>query len=109
MYLFYASPHKCLYKRASSARQKKTFLLIEESFVNQPSLLPDVQDLSFEDALKDLESVVRRLEEAIGSYERGALLKERCESLLSQARLKVEEIVQSAQGDISAKPIPTSS
>ena len=84
--------------------------------MDQPSLLPDVQELSFEDALKELESVVRRLEEgrlpleeAIGSYERGALLKERCEALLSQARLKVEEIVQSAQGDISAQPVLTSS
>lgn len=89
---------------------------MEDTLVDQPSLLPDVQELSFEDALKELESVVRRLEEgrlpleeAIGSYERGALLKERCEALLSQARLKVEEIVQSAQGDISAQPILTSS
>ncbi|MCE2951160.1 MAG: exodeoxyribonuclease VII small subunit [Alphaproteobacteria bacterium] len=72
----------------------------------EPStLLPDVTSLSFEEALKELEAVVRRLEEgrlpleeAIGSYERGALLKERCEALLAQARLKVDAIVQSAEG-----------
>ncbi len=72
--------------------------------MDSASPLLDVTSLSFEDALKELEGVVRRLEEgrlpleeAIGSYERGALLKERCETLLAQARLKVDAIVESAQ------------
>lgn len=73
--------------------------------MDSASPLLDVTSLSFEDALKELEGVVRRLEEgrlpleeAIGSYERGALLKERCETLLAQARLKVDAIAESTQG-----------
>mgnify|MGYP003109565925 CR=1 FL=1 len=78
--------------------------------VPESSLIP-VAELSFEDALKELEIVVRRLEEgrqpleeAITSYERGAALKSRCEELLASARLKVEKIVQSASGETSLEP-----
>ena len=48
---------------------------------------PDIAKLSFEDALKELEDIVRRLEtgnakldDALGAYERGALLKQHCET-----------------------------
>ena len=73
---------------------------------------PDVTTLSFEDALKELENVVRRLEEgrlpledAIDSYARGASLKERCEALLSQARLKVEAVLAAADASITTQPM----
>lgn len=61
---------------------------------------PDISDLSFEEALKRLESIVDRLErgeapleESISLYEQGARLKAHCEQRLEAARLKVEKIV----------------
>jgi len=73
--------------------------------------LPDIATLSFEDALAELEQIVRRLEtgtakldEAIAAYERGALLKRHCESKLREAQARVEKIVVSADGTISAEP-----
>ena len=59
----------------------------------------DVAGLSFEQAMKELEDIVRRLEsgqvkldEAVAAYERGAALKRHCESKLAEARTKVEKI-----------------
>jgi exodeoxyribonuclease VII small subunit len=66
--------------------------------------LPDVASLSFETALKELESIVTKLErgdvaleESIAIYERGEALKKRCESLLAQAEERVEKI-RTAEG-----------
>jgi len=71
----------------------------------------DIAKLSFEDALKELEQIVRRLEtgdakldEAIGAYERGALLKQYCEAKLREAQARVEKIVIGADGTLAAEP-----
>jgi exodeoxyribonuclease VII small subunit len=55
--------------------------------------------MSFEDALAELEAIVRGLEEgkgnledAIGAYERGAALKRYCERKLNEAKAKVDKI-----------------
>ena len=57
-------------------------------------------DLSFEEALQRLETIVSRLEsgqapleESITLYEEGARLKAHCESRLKAAQLRVEKIV----------------
>lgn len=62
-------------------------------------------DLSFEDALSRLETIVSRLEsgsapleESISLYEEGALLKAHCEARLKAAQLRVEKIVVGADG-----------
>ncbi|SDH34734.1 exodeoxyribonuclease VII small subunit [Roseospirillum parvum] len=59
----------------------------------------DPESLSFEDALAELETIVRRLEggevrldQAVGAYERGVALKRACERKLAEARLRVERI-----------------
>lgn len=64
----------------------------------------DVSGLSFEDALKELESIVSKLErgdvaleESITTYERGEALKRRCEALLAHAEERVEKI-RAAEG-----------
>ncbi len=64
-----------------------------------------VDKLSFEEALAELEIIVRQLEageveleKSIAIYERGAALKAHCESRLKSAELKVEQIVQGANG-----------
>jgi len=59
----------------------------------------DIEAMSFEDALAELEAIVRGLEEgkgnledAIGAYERGAALKRHCERKLNEAKAKVDKI-----------------
>ena len=59
----------------------------------------DVAALSFEDALKRLEEIVRKLEsgeaaldEAIGLYEEGDRLKQQCEARLKAAQARIEQI-----------------
>ncbi len=59
----------------------------------------DVEKLSFEDALGELESTVHRLEEgdltleeAIALYERGMCLARRCNDTLDAAELQVQKL-----------------
>ena len=66
---------------------------------------PDVGSMSFEDALAELEEIVRRLEdgsgkldEAITAYERGARLKAHCEGKLREAQARIDRVVLSADG-----------
>ena len=75
------------------------------------ALPPDIAKLSFEDALAELEKIVRTLEDGRGklddsirAYERGALLKRHCEAKLREAQLKVDRIVQGADGSIATEP-----
>ena len=65
----------------------------------------DVTQLSFERAIEELETIVKRLEEgkvpleeSVAIYERGELLKRRCEELLRQAEARVEKITLDAAG-----------
>ena len=67
--------------------------------------LVDVKSLSFERAIEELESIVRRLEEgkvpleeSVAIYERGEALKRRCEELLRAAEARVEKITLDAGG-----------
>jgi exodeoxyribonuclease VII small subunit len=63
------------------------------------TLPADIAALSFEDALNELEKIVRQIEdgrgkldEAISAYERGVALKRHCESKLKEAQTKIEQI-----------------
>jgi exodeoxyribonuclease VII small subunit len=76
-----------------------------------PGVPSDIAVMSFEDALAELEQIVRRLEggqvkldEAIMSYERGAQLKRHCESKLNEAQQRVERIVIGPEGVVTAEP-----
>ena len=71
----------------------------------------DIAELSFEDALDELQALVRTLEkgeskldQAVQSYERGVALKRHCEIKLREAQAKVDKIVLSAEGAVSAEP-----
>jgi len=62
----------------------------------KPSAL---EKLSFEDALRELETIVASLErgevsleDAIAAFERGTELKSHCQARLEEARMKVEKI-----------------
>jgi exodeoxyribonuclease VII small subunit len=72
----------------------------------------DVAKLSFEEALAELQALVKSLEkgdskldDAINSYKRGVDLKRQCEGKLREAQLRVEKIVQSADGAIDTEPV----
>ena len=65
----------------------------------------DIADLTFEQALGELEKIVSELESgqaplerSIEIYERGAALKAHCEKRLEAARLRVEKIVVGKDG-----------
>jgi exodeoxyribonuclease VII small subunit len=65
----------------------------------------DIKKLSFERAIEELESIVKRLEdgkvpleESVTIYERGEALKRRCEELLRQAEARVDKITTDASG-----------
>ena len=71
----------------------------------------DIENLSFEAAMSELETIVRRLEEgdvelddAIEAYARGASLKAHCEAKLKQAQMRVDKITLDASGTASAEP-----
>lgn len=66
----------------------------------------DIKQLSFEQALQELETIVARLESgsvelevSIDLYERGEKLKNRCETLLKKATARVEKITLSSSGE----------
>jgi exodeoxyribonuclease VII small subunit len=76
-----------------------------------PGVPSDIAAMNFEDALAELEQIVRRLEggqvkldEAIQSYERGAQLKRHCEKKLNEAQQRVDRIVIGPEGAISVEP-----
>lgn len=65
----------------------------------------DIAALSFEDALKELERIVARLEsgdaslqEAIDLYERGDRLRRRCADRLDAAQARIESIRLDSEG-----------
>ena len=76
-----------------------------------PPADPAVASLSFEDALAELEKIVRgleggqqKLEDAISCYERGARLRAHCEAKLAEAEARVQAIVAAADGSVSLRP-----
>jgi exodeoxyribonuclease VII small subunit len=76
------------------------------------NILTEIAGLSFEDALSELEQIVRRLEsgsgkldEAIAAYERGALLKRHCEAKLREAQARVDKIVIGSVGEPRVEPV----
>jgi exodeoxyribonuclease VII small subunit len=73
---------------------------------------PAIEVMSFEEALNELQGLVKALEkgeakldEAIRAYERGAALKQHCERKLREAQAKVDKIVVGADGSLSSEPI----
>jgi exodeoxyribonuclease VII small subunit len=64
-----------------------------------------VSELTFEEALRELEGVVGQLERgdvaldaSIALYERGAELKKHCEAQLARAQARIEQITLAENG-----------
>lgn len=74
----------------------------------QPS---PIETLSFEDALTELENIIRtlesgeaKLEDSISAYERGTALKQHCAAKLREAQDKIEKITIGPDGAVSTEP-----
>lgn len=72
----------------------------------------DFKKISFEEALIQLENIVRELEggkikldDAVEAYEKATSLKKFCEQKLKDAQLKIEKINISQNGTISTEPL----
>ncbi len=72
----------------------------------------DISGLSFEDALAELEGIVKgleggqqKLEDAITAYERGAKLRQHCEAKLAEAEARVQVIVQRTDGSLATRAL----
>jgi exodeoxyribonuclease VII small subunit len=69
---------------------------------------PEIAAMTFEDALRALEDVVRRLEsgevpldQSITLYERGEALRAHCQARLDSAQARIEKIVAGPDGRAS--------
>jgi exodeoxyribonuclease VII small subunit len=74
--------------------------MTDQTHEQSQDALKNIKDMSFEQAMTELEGLVRRLEEgrlsledAIHSYERGTALRAHCETKLRAAKLKVEQVL----------------
>ena len=72
----------------------------------------EIETLSFEAALKELEDIVSRLEQgevdledSITLYERGQALKAHCEKKLKAAESRLEKVVVGAKGAERVEPL----
>jgi exodeoxyribonuclease VII small subunit len=80
--------------------------------MNRNESINDVAQMCFEDALAELESIVRRLEEGAGkleeailAYERGIALQRHCDAKLQEAQSRVDRIVLGRNGAVTSEPI----
>ena len=77
-----------------------------------PTTDPTIEALSFDEALvelqravADLESGGQPLEASIALYERGVALQARCERLLAEAELTVQQLMAQAGGALAARDV----
>ncbi|MDR3180236.1 MAG: exodeoxyribonuclease VII small subunit [Holosporaceae bacterium] len=70
----------------------------------------DISKMEFEDAIKELENIVKILEEgrstlkeSVALYERGTVLKKHCDGILESTQLKINQISSDRDGNISGE------
>lgn len=76
------------------------------------SVKTPIEKMSFETALTELETIVRKLEQgdiplddSVAAYERGVSLKTHCQSKLKEAEAKIEQISVDPNGTVHTKPL----
>ena len=79
--------------------------------MNKVNKYPDIEKLSFENAMKELEAIVSdlengsiELEESIEKYQRGIQLKKHCDQKLKEANMKIDQIEIDKDGNVTEKP-----
>lgn len=75
------------------------------------SKLKSIENLSFEEALTELDEIVKNIDsgqenlaDAVASFERGISLQRHCEKMLESAKLKIEKITNK-EGEINIEPV----
>jgi exodeoxyribonuclease VII small subunit len=93
------SVRRAVYNRLEQRRREK--IMATDDKANA-----DIAGMSFEDAMRELESIVHRLEggeidleASIDIYSRGTELKKHCEAKLKAAQSRVEKIVSDGAGN----------
>jgi exodeoxyribonuclease VII small subunit len=78
----------------------------------QPPTDDAIERLSFDEALTELQQTVAQLEaggqpleESLALYEHGVLLQQRCDRLLRDAELRVQQLVARAGGVLEAQDV----
>ncbi|MDR2157888.1 MAG: exodeoxyribonuclease VII small subunit [Holosporaceae bacterium] len=68
----------------------------------------DIAQMEFEQALQELENIVKVLEEgksslqeSVNLYERGVMLKKRCDNILGSVQLRINQISSDKDGTIN--------
>lgn len=68
----------------------------------------EIEKMEFETALQELEEIVKKLEDgksslkdAVALYERGILLKKRCDKILEEVQLKLNKISCDKDGNVN--------
>ena len=81
--------------------------------MNKVNKYPDIEKLSFEKAMEELEIIVSdlengsiELEESIEKYQRGIQLKKHCDQKLKEANMKIDQIEIDKDGNVTEKPLP---
>ena len=82
-----------------------------EAEAGSDRLPSEIAEMTFEQALAELEKIVQDLERgqldleaAITAYERGTHLKRHCEGKLREAQLRVDKISLAPDGRVRAEP-----
>jgi exodeoxyribonuclease VII small subunit len=77
-----------------------------------PPAEDDIAGMTYEAALAELDTLITKLEggsialeEAIGAYERGAVLAKHCADLLERTEQRVKQLVVSGDGSIGERPL----
>lgn len=72
------------------------------------------QKPTFEEALKQLETIAEQieqgkigLEESITQYEKGMALVKQCRDILNKAELKIQKLQERSDGSLATKPFTT--
>ncbi len=79
--------------------------------MNKANKHSDIEKMSFEKAMEELESIVSdlengsiELEESIEKYQRGIQLKKHCDQKLKEANMKIDQIEIDKEGNVTEKP-----
>ena len=70
----------------------------------------NLENMTFEEALEELELIVNKLEagevtleDAVEAYERGSKLKDQCQKRLNEAKMKVEKIKEGDKENLNTE------
>ncbi|MDR3151643.1 MAG: exodeoxyribonuclease VII small subunit [Holosporaceae bacterium] len=74
------------------------------------TLNADISEMEFESAMKELEDIVRILEEgrsslkeSVSLYERGITLKKHCDKILESTQLKINQVSSDKDGNATVE------